>query len=328
MRALLGLFFTATLLVILGAGAAIWWLQERYLPEPGPLRDPLVVELPRGVGVASIAERLESVGAIDNALLFRLAARASGQDRSLKAGEYEIAPASSPEEILRLLESGKVLLHPLTLPEGITVIEAMRVIDEAPMLTGELPETPEEGSLLPETYLIARSTSRATLVKRMQAAMQARLQEVWETRAEELPLKDPQELLILASIIEKETAVAQEYPLVASVFVNRLKRGMPLQTDPTVIYAITQGKEDLGRPLTRADLKVESPWNTYHVSGLPPTPIALPGAGAIEAAAHPAETKFVYFVADGSGGHAFAETLQQHNANVTQWRLLKRQGAN
>ena len=325
MQRLLGGLFFLILLALAIAWGGLWWLKERYLIEPGPLRQATVVDLPQGTGVAAIAKRLEEAGAVGDALLFRLAARTSGHDRSLKAGEYRLEPGASPAAILALLESGKVLLHPLTLPEGITAAEAVRVIGAADALTGDLAERPHEGSLLPETYLFPRGTARSEAVRRMQGAMQAVLAKAWEARAEGLPLDGPNDLLTLASIIEKETAVAEEYPLVASVFVNRLKRGMPLQTDPTVIYALTEGEANLGRILTRKDLdETDSPYNTYRVKGLPPGPIALPGSAAINAAARPADSKYLYFVADGSGGHAFAETLAQHNRNVARWRALSR----
>ncbi|MCB1884834.1 MAG: endolytic transglycosylase MltG [Geminicoccaceae bacterium] len=326
MQRFFGTLFVLLLLAVAVAWGGLWWLKERYLLEPGPLRQAAVVDLPRGAGVAAIARRLEEAGAVGNALLFRLAARATGQDRALKAGEYQLEPGASPAAILALLESGKVLLHPLTLPEGITAAEAVRAIEASDILAGKLEKRPEEGSLLPETYLFPRGTPRKEAVARMQGAMRAVLAKAWAARKPGLPLEGQNDLLTLASIIEKETAVAEEYPLVASVFVNRLKRDMPLQTDPTVIYALTEGETTLGRTLTRKDLdETESPYNTYKTKGLPPGPIALPGPAAIAAAAQPADTKFLYFVADGSGGHAFAATLAQHNHNVTQWRLLSRQ---
>ncbi len=324
LRALLGAFLGLVLLGIVAVGAGYWWLNDRYLDAPGPLAEPAIVDLPRGTGVAGIAERLSAAGVIGDPRLFRAAVRLHGRDRNLKAGEYRFEPNVRPAEVLATLEAGRVLLHGLTIPEGVTVAEALRLVAADPVLDGPLPEAPTEGSLLPETYLFGRGTTRARAVGRMEAAMHRTLERAWEGRAEGLPLERPDDLLTLASIIEKETAVAGEYGVVAGVFVNRLNKGMPLQTDPTVIYALTLGKEPLGRALTRKDLATDSPYNTYRVRGLPPTPIALPGRAAIEAAAHPAETDYVYFVADGSGGHAFAKTLAEHNRNVAAWRRLNR----
>jgi UPF0755 protein len=309
-----------------GAGGA-WYLAQAYLRTPGTLREQAVVLLPRGSGVNTIARQLAEAGAIEHPWLFAAIARVTGRDRGLKAGEYAILPGMAPQDILALLESGKVLLHAVVVPEGLTVPEVYALLQGADVLSGELPSPPSEGSLLPETYLVPRGEARARLVGRMRADMEAALAGAWARRKPDLPLRTPEEALALASIIEKETARPDEYVLVAAVFVNRLRRGMKLQTDPTVIYALANGQGPLGRELTRADLAVEHPYNTYVIDGLPPGPIANPGRAALEAAVQPAEVNYLYFVASGDGGHIFASTLQEHNRNVARWRTLRRQNA-
>jgi UPF0755 protein len=309
----------------LAAGGG-WYLAQHYLRAPGPALAPLVVDLPRGSGLTAIASRLADAGAIEHPLAFAALAQASGKDRSLKAGEYAIEPGMSPEAIMGLLKSGKVLLHPVSVPEGLTVREVYAALQASTVLSGELPPLPTEGSLMPETYLVPRDEPRASIVQRMRTAMQAALDELWAARRPDLPLRTPEEALVLASIIEKETARPDEYRLVAAVFHNRLRRAMPLQTDPTVIYTLTGGAGPLGRELLRADLAIDSPYNTYRVAGLPPGPIANPGRAALAAALEPAPVDYLYFVADGSGGHAFAATLAEHNRNVARWRKLRQAG--
>jgi len=311
------------LLAVLAAGGG-WWLLERYLDQPGPAVEEQLIDLPRGTGLAGIAARLETAGVIDDARTFRIAARVIGRDRRLRAGEYRIPARASPRDVLDILESGQIVLHALTIPEGLATVEALALIRGHPILVGEMPEElPGEGELLPETYLFARGTTRAEIIERMRLDMAELLAALWANRQEGLPLESPEEALILASIIEKETAIADEYRLVAGVFVNRLRRGMLLQTDPTVIYAITRGEAPLGRQLLRRDLEIDDPYNTYRYPGLPPGPIANPGRGALEAALDPAETDYLYFVADGTGGHAFARTLQDHNRNAARWRRIR-----
>jgi UPF0755 protein len=269
---------------------------------------------------------LARADAINHPLAFVALARALGKDRALKAGEYAIEPGMSPEAIIALLESGKVVLHPIVVPEGLTVTEVYGLLAASDVLTGELPPEPAEGTLMPDTYLVPRDEARPDLVARMQSAMRVELDRLWQARPPDLPLRSPDEALTLASIIEKETAKPDEYRLVSAVFHNRLRRQMMLQTDPTVIYALTDGKWPLGRELLRADLAIDNPYNTYRVVGLPPGPIANPGRAALAAALDPAPVDYLYFVADGSGGHAFAATLAEHNRNVAHWRKLKQDG--
>jgi UPF0755 protein len=323
LRSLLRLSIGATLALILAGAAGTWWL-TRWYDGPGPAAEAVVVQLPAGGGVRGIANRLAEAGAIDHPLWFELVARIAGRDKGLKAGEYRFEAGASPNAILRRLESGRILLHPLTLAEGLTVREMFDLLAESELLTGELPPLPPEGSLLPETYLVARGERRERVVSRMQSAMDAAIAEAWQGRAPGLPLSTPDEALVLASIIERETALADERPLVAAVFVNRLRRGMRLQTDPTVIYGLADGRGSLGRSLTRSDLATAHPYNTYLLAGLPPAPIANPGRAAIEAALHPPEVDYLYFVADGTGGHAFARTYEEHQRNVARWRQTQR----
>jgi UPF0755 protein len=327
LRRLLAGAFTLATLAAVAAGVG-WYLADRYLREPGPLERRAVVELPRGSGVVAIAERLATAGAIEHPQAFAVLARLTDRDRGLQAGEYAIEPGMSPLQILELLQSGKVVLHPIAVPEGRTVHEVYGILAASDVLAGELPPPPAEGTLMPETYLVPRGEERARMVERMRAAMREALDELWARRLPDLPLQTPKQALVLASIIEKETALPVEYPLVAAVFHNRLRRGMKLQTDPTVIYGLTDGQGPLGRPLTRADLEADHPYNTYRIDGLPPGPIANPGRGALSAALAPAPVDFLYFVANGDGGHSFATTLAEHNRNVARWRALQRQAGN
>lgn len=323
MRLISGLF---SLIVIGGIGAVGAGLYGKSKFEaPGPSTDETVVLLKRGSGLNAIAGALERENVISDALIFRLGAKWKGADRSLKAGEYAIPAGASMQAVLDQLKEGQTIQRKVTVVEGLTSFEAVARINAAEKLTGEITDIPPEGSLAPETYFYQRDETRAAVIERMQVSQVAILDELWEKRAPDLPIKTKEEALILASIVEKETGVSSERKRVAAVFVNRLKRGMRLQTDPTVIYGITLGKSVLGRGLRRSELKAATPYNTYVIKGLPPTPIANPGRAAIEATLNPATTKELYFVADGTGGHAFAETLKQHNRNVAAWRKIEKQ---
>ena len=319
------LLIAATFLITaaaVGAGLLYSWGHQRFTG-PGPLDERKVVLIERGSGLEAIARQLAAEGVIRSPLIFRLGARATGKATQLKAGEYQFPAQASPQQALQIVVSGQTVARTLTIPEGLTSHEVVARIREAPALKGEIAEVPDEGALLPETYHYRRGDSRAELLQRMRDSMDRALDELWPKRARDLPYDTRQAAVTLASIVEKETAVPDERALVAGVFVNRLRRGMRLQSDPTVRFALTQGEEDLGRALTRADWKVEHPYNTYRISGLPPGPIANPGRAALKAALNPADTDYLYFVADGSGGHAFAKTLRQHNRNVAEWRKVR-----
>jgi UPF0755 protein len=249
------------------------------------------------------------------------------QSRRLKAGEYAFAPGMSMREVMDLLVSGKAIMHTITLPEGLTSKQIVDRLRADEMLTGDIEAIPPEGSLLPETYAFTRGASRQQILDQMAAAHKRALDEVWANRRSGLPIDTPEELVTLASIVEKETGKADERPRVAAVFVNRLEAGMRLQSDPTVIYGIAAGEGTLGRAIRRSDLDAENPYNTYRIDGLPPGPIANPGRAALEAVATPSSTEELYFVADGTGGHVFARTLDEHNRNVARWRQIERQRA-
>jgi UPF0755 protein len=309
-------------LLLASATFAGWRWLEGWLDRPGPLPAETVLVVPRG-GLEKVAARLEESGVVDRAWAFVLAARLQGRERALKAGEYRFAAGIAPRAVLDLLESGRVVLHRITVPEGLTTAEVHALLEAAEVLEGPLPEPGPEGTLLPETWLVPRGEPRARLLERMRAAMRESLAELWARRAPDLPYTRPEEAVILASLVERETPKKEEQPLVAAVFVNRLKRGMRLQSDPTVIFALTGGRNSLDRPLTRKDLELDHPFNTYRIDGLPPAPIANPGRGALEAALAPAAVDYLYFVADGTGGHAFARTLAEHNRNVARWRRIR-----
>ena len=331
MRHLAANVLTLLILALLVAAAAVE-RGRRDVAAPGPHGAPVIVEVARGDRMQDAARALAEAevlteralwGLMPGETLFRIAARQRGAGAALKAGEYRIPARASMPEILDLLTSGRSIQFPVTVPEGLTSWAVVKLLEEEDVLSGEIAEIPAEGSLAPDTYHVDRDTPRAELIDRMQARQDDILESEWVGRAPDLPLQTPQEALILASIIEKETPLGSERAKVASVFVNRLRRGMRLQTDPTVVYGAIEGEGRLDRPPTAPELRARTPWNTYVIEGLPPTPIANPGRAAIHAALHPADTPYFYFVADGAGGHAFAETLAEHNANVRRWRIIE-----
>ena len=306
----------------LGIGAVRWALLQ--IEAPGPLAAAQVHIVPKGAGVSQIARDLEAAGIIADEKLFRLYARYRKLDSSLQAGEYEFEPGVDMEAVLAQLAAGKTVLRFVTIPEGLTSREAAALVAAAGGMMG-IADAPPEGSILPETYTFTLDENRAALIARMQDAMAETLAELWAGRAENLPVKTPEEAVILASIVEKETGLPEERQRVAAVFVNRLNRGIRLQSDPTVAYAMTKGERELGRPLRFKDLEIKDPYNTYYAAGLPPGPICNPGRAAIAAVLNPIESKELYFVADGTGGHVFAETLVEHNRNVAKWRKIDKE---
>jgi UPF0755 protein len=310
-------------LVIAGAGA-VYFGSLRF-EERGPLASNTNILVREGASVNEIGNALERRNVITDARIFRLGVRAYMPDDSLKAGEYEIKAGASMHDVMDLLRSGKSILHSVTIAEGLTVNQIFKRLAEDANLAGDLPDDmPAEGSLRPETYKFTRGTTRQEIVDQMQASQNALVNQIWARRRPDIPIQTREEFVTLASIVEKETGRADERSLVASVFLNRLDRGMRLQSDPTIVYGLFGGAgKPADRPIYRSDIDKPTPYNTYVIDGLPPTPIANPGRAALEAVANPSQTKNVYFVADGTGGHVFAETLEQHNANVQRWRKIE-----
>jgi UPF0755 protein len=320
LRSLLA-FGAVVVLVAAAAGSAYLWFL-RTVAAPGPLAAPATVFIAPGTGLKGVARQLADAGVVRASWMVEIEARRSGQARALKPGEYRFAAGISLVEALGKIVRREVVAHFLTIPEGLVAPEVLRLVVAAEALQGPPPEALKDGDVLPETYRYEWGDTRAGLVARMRQARDAALAELWAARAEGLPLATPEEALILASIVEKETGLAAERPRVAAVFLNRLRRGMRLQSDPTVSYGLAP--EGLGRSLIRADLERPSPFNTYLIDRLPPAPICNPGRASLAAVLAPASTDDLYFVADGDGGHAFAATLEQHNRNVARWRAAQR----
>jgi UPF0755 protein len=316
MKAAARLLAVAVLIIVL-AGVA-YSSAKRYYFQAGKLAAATTLVIPKGESSLNIGKQLQAAGVVSSSYAFAIATHLPPR-KAIKAGEYLFPVGISLAAVVYELESGKVVIHHLTIPEGLTSLQIVQLVQAEPALAGELANTPAEGSLLPETYNFTLGETRAALIAKMQADAAEMLTAAWANRDPQTVLKSPQEALVLASIVEKETGVAVERPLVAAVFSNRLKQGMKLQSDPTVIYALDKGTGPLERPLTHADLAIESPYNTYVISGLPPAPICNPGRLALEAALHPAPFPYLYFVATGNGGHAFASTYEEHNRNVAQW---------
>lgn len=318
-------------LVVLGmvaVGGALYYGKVRF-DEPGPSNLALTHVVRPGSSLGQIASSLESRNIVSNARIFEAGVRVYGHENDFKAGEYEFKANASMKEIMDIMVSGRAILHPVTVVEGMTVTQALQRIEENEFLTGPMPEElPAEGMLVADTQKFSRGTSRVELIRSMEAQQQAIIDELWENRRADLPLKDKNEFVTLASIVEKETAVPNERSRVAGVFINRLRKGMKLQSDPTIIYGLFGGEgKPADRPIYRSDLDKPTPYNTYHIVGLPPGPVAIPGRAALEAVANPSVTDELYFVADGTGGHVFSKTLAEHNANVRRWREIEKQRA-
>ena len=319
--------FTVLIVISIAVGAALFFGKQRFDSE-GPLAEDKVVNIPRGLGIRDIADVLQREGVIDQPYIFMgsvIALKARGE---LKYGEYQFSKHASIADVVDTIIEGKVVQHAFTVPEGLTSEQIVARLLESTALTGQIKEIPREGTLLPETYRFTRGMTREQIIQRMQQAHRRVLQDVWEHRMPDLPVKTPEQLVTLASIVEKETGRPDERTRVAAVFVNRLKTRMRLQSDPTIIYGLTGGKGSLGRPIQKNEIDQPTPYNTYVIDGLPPGPIANPGRASLEAAANPARTKEIYFVADGSGGHLFSDSYTEHQKNVARLRGIEHSNGN
>jgi UPF0755 protein len=302
--------------------AALWavWVLFNWIG-PGPSRAETTVVLSRGGGVGEIAVELRQAHVIRSPGLFRLFAKFTHADRTLRAGEYDFPAHASLARVLGMMARGEIVRHWVTVAEGRTSAQVVALLDASPVLEGSV-ETPPEGSILPQTYEVARGESRQDVIDAMRKARDAVLDRLWAQRVAGLPVRTPEEAVILASIVEKETSVPSERARIAAVYENRLIKGMRLEADPVVIYGVSRG-ESLGHGLTKAELQTPTPYNSYLVAGLPPTPIANPGEASLEAVLHPARTDDLYFVADGTGGHAFSANWEEHQRNVARWRAIE-----
>jgi UPF0755 protein len=317
--------FTILILIAI-VGGGILLVGKQSFDARGPLAEDKVVNVPRGSGVRDIADLLVREGVIDQPWVFIggvWAVKLRGRD--IKSGEYQFPKQASLDDTISIMSEGKVIQHQIAVPEGLTSEQILQKLLDADVLTGNVREVPREGSLLPDSYKETRGTPREQVIKRMQDAQRRLVQEIWDHRMPGLPLKSPDELVILASIIEKETGRNDERTRVAAVFVNRLKLKMKLQSDPTIIYGLAGGRGNLGHPITESEKRQPTPYNTYVIDGLPPGPICNPGRAALEAAANPARTKDLYFVSDGAGSHIFAENYEAHQKNVDRLRGIERQ---
>jgi UPF0755 protein len=316
---------TIVLVLLIGSGTAYYYGKQK-LEAPGPLQEDKIVNIPARAGMTDIAEILQREGVIDNnrwafiGSVFALKARSE-----LKPGEYQFQKNASLRDVIGTIVEGKVVQHAVTIPEGLTSEQIVARLTDNDIFSGSVREIPREGTLLPETYKFPRGTPRDQVIARMQQAQKRVVGEIWEHRSPDVPLKTADQLVTLASIVEKETGRADERSRVAAVFVNRLRQKIKLQSDPTIIYGLVGGKGTLGRPIKRSEILQPSPYNTYVVDGLPPGPIANPGRASLEAAANPARTRDLFFVADGTGGHAFTETYDQHQKNVAKLRTMEKQ---
>ncbi|MED5547271.1 MAG: endolytic transglycosylase MltG [Pseudomonadota bacterium] len=307
--------------LVLVAGIVVWNVVGGWFGS-GPLTKDSAFVVPNGASLSAVADKLQDEGVVRSGDGFALRARLFGGGGAIKAGEFVIPAHASPSRVLAIISSDDVVRRQVMIPEGMPSIMVYERLMAQEALTGDL-AVPEEGSVLPATYDIQKGDARADVLRKMQAGMRRTLAELWEKRAPDLVVKTPEEALVLASIVEKETAKAEERTVVAGLYSNRLKQGMLLQADPTIIYPITKGKP-LGRRIRQSEIQAINDYNTYSMVGLPKHPICNPGRASIEAVLHPAETDALYMVADGTGGHVFASTLEAHNENVKKWFEIRR----
>lgn len=333
LKALISWIFVLAVIAVAAGLAGAWWMHTQTT-KPGPLAEEIVFTVAQGETLSAVADRLQAEGVIADARLMRLKVRIDselqGSVPPIRAGEYILEPGASMTGVMRVLTEGRSILHRITLPEGRTTAQLMRIIEANEILEGDMPEElPDEGSLLPDTYLFHRGMTRQQLIEKAQKAQADLLAELWPQRQEGLPINTPYEAVILASIVERETGIAEERDEIAALFTTRLKRGMRLQSDPTIIYGISKGEplynaRGQRRTLYRSEIDRHTDWNTYQIDGLPITPICNPGREAIAAVLNPPDTEYIFFVADGKGGHLFARTLAEHNRNVAAYRAYER----
>ena len=315
-------FSTAFGLLLLILGGSVGWVYTQFT-KPGKARLDQTIVLSRGQSLEQIGSRLKKKGIISSQLVFRVGVHFDGWSQKLQAGEFRLPAGASMREVATILRNGITVVRKITVPEGFGSYDIITLLRQTEGLHGDIEEIPEEGTLLPDTYHFSYGDERRAVLIRMEKAMRKTMAGLWTAREQGLPLTTIRQAVVLASIVEKETSLPEERARIASVFINRLRRGMRLQSDPTVIYGLTNGVGSLGRPLLHADLERYTPHNTYQILGLPPTPITNPGQAALYATLHPATGKELYFVADGTGGHAFATNFTQHKRNVERWRDIK-----
>ncbi len=323
---LLNALLTLVVLGMLAVAGLVYFGVQRFYAD-GPVSQDRVFQVERGANLSGIASALEAENLIADRWTFQAGALAQRKQNAIRAGEYRIPANASMADILKEITEGRAITYSVTLPEGFTSWQVVQRLNATDGLVGEIDQIPPEGSLLPDTYSFERGSDRKAILERMHQIQQDRLAEIWANRDPDLPISTPEELVTLASIVEKETGLAEERPQVAAVFINRLRRGMRLQSDPTIIYGITNGEGTLGRGLRRSEIEAANPYNTYQIDGLPPGPISNPGIDSLKAVANPADSDALYFVADGTGGHAFANSYAQHQQNVARWRQIERERA-
>lgn len=316
---------TLTVLAMAVFGGLIYWGKQEF-DRPGPLTQDRTIIIAPGASLDAIATLLKRHGVIERGWIFNGGVQAYKMASKLQAGEYLFPAGISMREAMEMMVEGRAVFHTVTIPEGWTSAQIVERLNEDPVLIGEIRDVPPEGSLLPETYRFTRGMTRAGMVEKMRLAQEKALADVWARRDADLPVKTPEELVILASIVEKETGKADERPRVAGVFVNRLNKGWKLESDPTILYGLHGGSAwQRSRTILRSEKNAPNRYNTYQIQGLPPGPIANPGRKAMEAVANPSRTNDFFFVADGTGGHVFAETLDEHQRNVQRWREIERE---